>query len=75
MADRLNPQPLPPVVGPREADIPIALLQSFKTDMRIVHGPIVAGLIMVPPELLAELQAKLGAKLAVLIVNKSEISE
>jgi hypothetical protein len=43
--------------------------------MRIVHGPIVAGLIMVPPELLGELQAKLGAKLAVLIVNKSEISE
>jgi hypothetical protein len=71
MEDRLNPQPLPP----RQVEIPVELLQTFKEDMRIVSGVKVAGLIMVPPWMLAGLQEKLGDQLAVVIVKKSEIQE
>jgi hypothetical protein len=67
--ERINPQPLPP----RQVDIPVELLQTFKEDMRIVSGVHVAGLIMVPPWMLGELQAKLGDRLALVIVDKSEI--
>ena len=69
MDTRLNPQPEPP----RPIAIPLALLQSFKQDVRIVTPLHISGLIMVPTELLGELKAKLGANLQVLIVNKAEI--
>jgi hypothetical protein len=69
MEERLNPQPLPP----RQIEIPIELLQTFKEDIRIVSGVHVAGLIMVPERMLGDLQAKLGNQLALVIVEKSQI--
>jgi hypothetical protein len=72
MEDRLNPQPLPPRVA--TTIIPVELLQTFK-DMRIVSPIHINGVLMVPPWMLGEFQAKLGDNLAVLVVNKSEIGE
>lgn len=67
MAERLNPQPLPP----RQVEIPRELLNRFKEDVRFVRGPI-AGLIMVPWAMLSELQGIRQGKLAVVIVDASE---
>ena len=70
MAERLNPQPEPPVT--KLAAIPVELLKQYKEDLRVVRGPI-AGIIMAPEALLGELKQVLKDKYAVLIVEKSEV--
>jgi hypothetical protein len=74
MEERLNPQPLPPRHGVTQVEIPVDLLKLFTVDARFVHGPI-AGMLMLPPELLGDLQAKLGEGLAVMVVSKAEIQQ
>jgi hypothetical protein len=63
----LNPQPLPP----RQVKIPRELLQKFTQDLRFVRGP-VAGLIMVPWEMVSQLQGIRESNLAVMIVDAAE---
>ena len=74
MKESLNPQPLPPRHGATQVKIPVDLLKLFTQDARFVQGPI-AGMLMLPPELLGDLRAKLGDELAVMVVAKSEIQQ